>query len=99
MSPIRFVPSLLFVDAAVGVANISYGFTEFNHFSDLVDNVVPVIIDTPYNILEVRTHACKLAERFCFSYTMKLNCLLTNQAHNHTCMLIAAPNPTPPHPL
>lgn len=53
---IRFEPALLPVQPNVGVANISYGFTNKVNPSNLGDDglMVPVVIDTPFNVIGVR---------------------------------------------
>lgn len=50
---LRFEPALLPVEPDVGVADVMYGFTERVDLAKLGKKMFPVVIDTPFNVLQV----------------------------------------------
>ena len=52
MDTVVFDPSLLPVDPAEGMANLTFGFSERDNPTRLMGSSVPVIIETTFNILE-----------------------------------------------
>ena len=51
---IVFDPSLLPVDPAVGLANLTYGYSRSNDLTELAEEpTIPIYIDTPFNVRDV----------------------------------------------
>ena len=51
---IVFDPSLLPVDPAVGLANLTYGYSGSDDLTELAEEpTIPIYVDTPFNVREV----------------------------------------------
>ena len=72
-----FDPSLLPVDPAVGIANLTYGFSEHDNLTGLMEISIPVTIDIPFTVLEVsnqRDHNKTSFSVFIFHSTNTVPC-------------------------
>ncbi len=62
MTKIEFDPSRLPVDPALGRANLTFGYSGSDNFSELSaveETTVPIVIDVPFNFLNpVSVHVC-----------------------------------------